>query len=287
MHNNKRLIPLPKDFAFDIFQTAGESQNNAVLGFHDCLEIDFVEAGGGFTVIEGKEFILKPGEFYIINNLERHVTVGDGSLKMLVILFDPVFIWQGNTFDYEYLRPFFDRNILFSNCVGSEDPLAPNLFEIIREIKQEWDGRQEGFRLVVKALLMKLLALLYRHFKLGGEISDDVKSFRKSYNRIRDVIYYINQNFNRDLTLDELAKVALMNKTYFSEFFKSVVQMNVSDYILNCRISSACSLLKTTDRDIIDISSDCGFKSISSFYKSFKKLSGVSPNQYRYSKRRM
>lgn len=285
MNYRKDLAALSKEFPFDfINNVTGVRDPKHILHFHDCLEINYVTEGYGVNFIEDQEFDMKPGDLYIINNLEHHMAFSDDqTLRMKIILFNPLLIWQSNSFDYEYLTPFFKRSIKFSNCISRENPLSKELAVIIMEIEYEWLYKKEGFRLITKALLMKLLGLLYRHFKLNGEIGCDVKSFHKSYDRIRNVLEYINDNYNKELSLDELAKIAMMNRTYFCSYFKQVMQMTVSDYIQTLRINHVCNYLRTTNREIIEICSDCGFKSLSNFNKLFKQYIKITPSEYRLS----
>jgi AraC-like DNA-binding protein len=130
-------------------------------------------------------------------------------------------------------------------------------------------------------MLMNLLAILYRHFKLKDEIGEDARKFRKSYDRIRGVVEYINGNFTREISLDELARVALMNRTYLSSYFKDIMNMNISEYIEVLRTNYACRMLKTTQKTITEISFDSGFNSVSYFNRIFKRFMNVSPNEFR------
>lgn len=280
----KDVITLPRDFPFAFYNSEVRAGREPVLHFHDCLEINYIEEGSGRNIIEDKQYDLKSGDFYIINNLEHHYAFTDSSLRMKIIVFDPRFIWQNNSFDYEYLTPFYKRNIRFSNCVKKENPLSSELTSIITEIESEWAEKQEGYRMIIKALLMKLLGVFYRYFKSNDELGEDIKAFQKSYDRIRDVIEYINDNYEKDLTLDDLSKVILMNKTYFSTYFKKIMGMNVSDYIEKIRVDSACNLLRTTNASIIDISMKSGFNNVTHFNRIFKKHTGYTPTGFRNSK---
>jgi len=281
MHFKKVIIPLPKDFSFDFSEGRGIIGDESVLHFHDCLEINYIESGNGVNIIENKRFKLEPGDFYIINNLERHYAYTNGNLRIKVISFDPKFIWQNSIFDYDYIKPFYNRGIHFSNRIGKENPLSGELLRIVKEIEYEWVNKQEGYKMIIKALLMKLLALFYRHFKTSDEIGKDIKSFHKSYDRIRDVVEYINDNYNKDLALEDLAKIALMNKSYLSTYFKKVMSMTISDYIEIMRINMACNQLKTSNFNIAEISSSVGFNNVSHFNKIFKKVMNMTPTQYR------
>jgi AraC-like DNA-binding protein len=281
LSSRKDVIPLSEEFPFNMFESSGVLDSSPILHFHDCLEINFVLEGTGINQIEGKQYHMTAGDFYIINNLEHHMSISEGNLKMLVIVFDPVFVWENNPRDYDYLQPFFNRNIYFSNRIEANNEYYEELSDIIKKLSKEWEKKQEGYRLVVKAMLMYLLAILYRHFKLKEEIGEDVRRFRKSYDRIRGVVEYINGNFTREISLDELARVALMNRTYLSSYFKEIMNMNISEYIEVLRINHACRLLKTTQKTITEVSFDCGFNSVSYFNRIFKKDMHISPNEFR------
>ncbi len=284
MRFRKDIIHLPADFPFDLFVASGTPDAEPVLHFHDCLEINYILEGGGFNFIESKRYELVPGDFYIINNLEHHMASTDGSLKMLVIIFDPIFIWMHNPFDYEYLKPFFDRNIKFSNRISKDNKVTEELAAGLGTIEQEWRARQEGYRLVIKSVLMKLLAVLYRNCTLNDEIGSDRRQFQKSYDRIRGVIEHINRNLDKKLELEELARIAFMNRTYFSSYFKKVMKISMSDYIEALRVNKAMHLLKVTNSSITEIGLACGYNDISHFNRVFRRLNSISPNEYRHGK---
>ena len=93
------------------------------------------------------------------------------------------------------------------------------------------------------------------------------------------VIFYIEQNYNADLTLEELSKVAGFSKYHFHRIFKSIVGENVSDYIRCVRLSSTTFKFKT-DKKITQIALDSGYETNSSFSKAFKKHFGVTPKEF-------
>jgi AraC-like DNA-binding protein len=278
----KDIILLPKEFAFDFFETEGSRlTDKPMLHFHDCLELNYIEEGNGINYIENNRYTLVPNDFYVINNLEHHMAVSAGFLKMKVIVFDPKLIWNNNPFDYEYLKPFYSRNILFSNRIASEDPLAPEILYLFKKIEREWLNRLEGYKMVIKGLLTELLAIFYRYFKTNNSFGEDTLSFHKSYDRLRDVLDYINNEPESDFTLDKLSGIALMNKTYFASYFKKVMNVTVFEFIENVRISYACMLLRTTGSNITDIAFQCGFNSVTHFNRIFKKHLLVAPVHFR------
>ena len=93
------------------------------------------------------------------------------------------------------------------------------------------------------------------------------------------VIFYIEQHYNEDLTLEELSKVASFSKYHFHRIFKSIVGENVSDYIRRVRLSSTTLKFKTNQK-ITEIALDSGYETNSSFSKAFKKYFGITPKEF-------
>ena len=99
--------------------------------------------------------------------------------------------------------------------------------------------------------------------------------------RIDKVISFLNKNYTRTINLDEIASFAAMNTSAFCRYFKSKTGKSFKNYILDMRIGFACKLLLMEDISISQLSSKCGFETISHFNKTFKKNTGYVPSQYR------
>ncbi|MEJ2436531.1 MAG: AraC family transcriptional regulator [Sulfurovaceae bacterium] len=96
---------------------------------------------------------------------------------------------------------------------------------------------------------------------------------------IYKVIYYIEQNYNDDLTLEELSKVAGFSKYHFHRIFKSIVGENLSDYIRRIRLSNTILKFKT-NLNITEIAQTSGYETNASFSKAFKKHFGITPKEF-------
>jgi AraC-like DNA-binding protein len=101
--------------------------------------------------------------------------------------------------------------------------------------------------------------------------------------RIDKIISYLNKNYTRNVSLDEIASFAAMNSSAFCRYFKSKTGKSFKNYILDMRIGFACKLLLMEDISISQLSSQCGFDTLSHFNKTFKKNTGYVPSQYRKS----
>ncbi|MDD5157014.1 GyrI-like domain-containing protein [Sulfurimonas sp.] len=96
---------------------------------------------------------------------------------------------------------------------------------------------------------------------------------------IYKVIYYIEQNYNNDLTLEELSKVASFSKYHFHRIFSSVIDENLSDYIRRVRLSSTTMKFKT-NLSITQIAQTSGYETHASFSKAFKKHFKITPKEF-------
>ncbi len=93
------------------------------------------------------------------------------------------------------------------------------------------------------------------------------------------VIFYIEQNYNYDLTLQELSKIAGFSKYHFHRIFKSIIGENLSDYIRRVRLSSTTLKFKTNQK-ITQIAINSGYETNASFSKAFKNHFGVTPKEF-------
>lgn len=273
----KANITFENKFKFSMFRS---TERQTLIHCHDCLEINLIEKGSGHYIIENNTYPIQEGDIFIINNSERHMAVHEGELTMIVLVFAPEFIWD-HPDEYDYLMPFFRRGVRFSNRIGNRVQSYQELSAYINKIADEHEEKKDGWQMIIKAALMLFLAELYRYYKDNSELENPGKDFQKSYDRIRGVIEHINQNFGEKLTLDELAALAHMNKTYLSTYFKEVMHIGIFEYIEQIRINYACTLLKASQLSVTEISFETGFNSVSYFNRMFKRIVGVSPKEYR------
>lgn len=104
-----------------------------------------------------------------------------------------------------------------------------------------------------------------------------------SYNsrRIEKVMEYLNRNFNKDITLNDAARLTSMTQVSFSRFFKAKTGHTFIDTLNEIRLGNATRLLMETTHGIAEIAYLCGFNNISNFNRIFKKRKGSTPKEFR------
>jgi YesN/AraC family two-component response regulator len=92
---------------------------------------------------------------------------------------------------------------------------------------------------------------------------------------------YITNHIYENITLSQLSKVLSVSSNYLSEKFKKEVGMTISEFIQKEKVEEAKRLLSSTNNSILDICVSLNFTDQSYFTKIFKKVTGITPNQYR------
>lgn len=101
-------------------------------------------------------------------------------------------------------------------------------------------------------------------------------------NTLNQIIDFIHDNYEQDISLAELAERFHMNYSYLSWYFKQRTNENLTAYINKVRVEKAKELLKYTDETISQISTKIGFSEHNYFSKVFKKFVGMTPIEYRH-----
>ena len=98
---------------------------------------------------------------------------------------------------------------------------------------------------------------------------------------IQEAIHFMEQNYQRDLSIEEIAAVCKLNRSYFSKLFKESKGCPPQEFLIRMRLAKASEMMKTTSMSIGDIAILCGYPNQLHFSRSFKQRYGVSPREWR------
>lgn len=98
---------------------------------------------------------------------------------------------------------------------------------------------------------------------------------------INEAVVYIQQNYHRDLTIDEVADFCKLNRNYFSRKFKKEMGCTPQEFLIHQRLTNAAELLQLTDLPIKAVAAQCGYPNQLHFSQAFKKRYGLPPQEWR------
>ena len=163
---------------------------------------------------------------------------------------------------------------------ANPDPL---LYGIGLALKQEVESENQNGQFYLDSLIATLITHLISHYTAEkNKFHKHTSSFPKQ--RIRQVINYIQDNLDRDLSLCELAASIHISPSYFSTLFKESTGISPHQYIIQCKIDRAKKLLQGDDMTIAKVACELGFSHQSHLNYHFKRLVGTTPKRFQNSK---
>lgn len=157
----------------------------------------------------------------------------------------------------------------------------PCLEHIFSELYAVPDSIKKGYYKV------KILELLL--FLSGMDLRDDQmeqRCFTKSQVGLaKDVCQYLTEHMDRRVTISELADIFHVSQTALKNSFKGVYGVSVYSYIREQKMQAAALMLRRTDRSVLEIAGMCGYDNGSKFAGAFRNVMGVTPNEYRNTKK--
>ena len=136
-------------------------------------------------------------------------------------------------------------------------------------------GSQVMFESYARIFLVKLIL----KYGLQKEEYDFSKSFTaKQYKQVLD---YIAVNYGKNILLEEMAAEASLSPSHFARLFKQTIGQSPYQFLMTYRIEQAKKMLDKPNTLMIDIALHCGFSDQAHFSRTFKKIEGTTPKQYR------
>lgn len=258
------------DFPFHIISHTDKLGTYSVPHhWHDEIEIIYLEYGHINIYCNEQEYILSPGDFYVVNTNELHHILGVTPSLHHAIIFHPKLL-DFNFFDKTeetYIKPITSGHSKFVSQIYQDTKYTDVLSTLTKTDYQNY--------LTIKILLYTLINHFYQENNIQVDFQPD------KYNDLKKVILFIQNNYNTSLTLEMIANQLMISPNHLCKYFKKKMGMTVFQYINQYRINRAIYHLLHTDLSVIDIALDCGFDNISYFIRTFKNVTGTTPKQYR------
>ena len=178
-------------------------------------------------------------------------------------------VLQSQQFDGQMLADWFNQ-VLEAGIFGIQQngPIIEGFAEEMEERFWRCTDTQDVFQLLSSAVLQEMLRL------------KEEKALRES-RPIAEAKHYIQQHFHESIRLEDVSNAVGFNATYFSALFKKETGQNFVDYLTALRINKSKALLCREGLSVQDVAEMVGYSDLKYFSRLFKKITGVSPSDYK------
>jgi len=269
-----------ESFFIGIFQ---DNLEKSTWHYHNTFEISFITEGSGKRIVADSIEDFQPGDLVFIGQDLPHVWIADKEQRTP----------SNRTLEMVFLQ--FTSNVL------SPPMLALPEF---RNLKRALEFSERGIHIVgqtlneVSEIMLQLPYLksfdrmlhFFKMMDIIGKSESNIplaseeylnKRFRSGNNRIAAIHEYLMNNYREEVNLKRLAGLVNMAEGSLCRFFKVNMGKTVFEYLNQLRIEFACKLLMDQNLSVLEVCLDSGFNNLSHFNKQFRKVTGVTPTEYR------
>ncbi len=264
---------------FKIFHIKDKKNITFEYHHHDFNKIIIFIKGDVTYFIEGKSYKLKPWDILFINNNEIHKPQVNPNeyYERIVIWIQPNFMDKYSSLNSNLLKCFEVAIENKYNLLRLNQASINNIKSFVNQIKETEVGNEFGNDILKNALFLQLMVLINRLF-LNSDKNNNMEDIKYDKS-IENILNYINDNIDKDLSIDNIATTFFTSKYYLMRKFKTQTGSSIHSYIIKKRLILARSLI-SKGYSMSEASTKCGFNDYSSFVRAFKKVYGVSPRNY-------
>ncbi len=265
------------DKQFEIFHYRDQKMETVGIHHHDYYEVYFLLGGSVSFQVEGKLFLVEPGDLLLINPQELHqAQVGQNAVYERYVL------WLSRSYLEQLGGGQCDLSACFDQAAsGHTNLLRPDkvhraiLQDLLKNVNAEFYGEDADSRLYAQSLLTQFLVEVNRLTRSSVQKSKKAEE----PDLISRVLAYIGTHYQESLTLADIASEFYVSKYYLAHEFSARVGTSVYRYITFRRLMQAKELI-SSGMTPGAVYQNCGFGDYANFYRAFKAEYGISPREY-------
>lgn len=270
----------PFDFGCHKYFTNEVSEKKEIFP----LEITLIIKGNIKYSVENEHFVAKENQYYV-SSPQSFISENKFEVKMENVTTSNTI--EGITFQQPFLRELREKQGIPKAWGPYDfDPTPTSIPSWLSEWRQKFHkeifDNSSPDPLLFEAMITELYyKLLVNHF---NTIIDKLKKHKpqKNYDsRIQKAIEYIEKNYNKEISLDEISTSCGISKIHFIDVFKKETGVTPGKYLTSYRIEKAMELIKDKKKTIEEIAFEVGYKHANSLLNAFLSIKGTSPSKFR------
>ncbi len=279
-HLEEIILNKDESFFIGIFQ---DNLEKSTWHYHSNFEISFITEGSGKRIVADSVEEFHPGDLVFIGRNLPHVWIADKdqialsnrTLEMVFLQFTSDVICQHmlSLPEFKYIQKaliFSERGIQITGKTLNE----------VSELMLQMPYLKSLDKMIHFLRIMDLIGRSDSLIPLASKNYMETR-FTTENTRIAAIHDYLMRNYRDKIKLSNLSEIINMAEGSLCRFFRQKMGMTIFQYLNKIKVDFACKLLIDTDMNIIDICFDSGFNNLSHFNKQFKKITGLTPKEYR------
>lgn len=242
------------------------------LHWHREPEIIYVIEGQAECPHNGEVVVVDEGDFIFFNSEDVHLVrpVSGTTVKLVCI-----------QLSFEYMRVFCKPidSVIFD--VTNKPEAKPAIIEILKKFAEIDVTSDDYASLLHISYVNKIYYVLMKYCICFRRASNSMVIPKRDFSYAKTAIAYINENFKREIPLDEISSVVNLSPSYFSKYFKNVTQVSFSEYLANLRLENAIQDMLSKNSTVSAAALENGFANVKSFITQCKKVYDCTPAQYK------
>lgn len=250
--------------------------------WHGQVEVNVPFDGDVEYLINNEVVQIKQGHITLFWACTPHQLTHTGNCQKMAIINLPMHLFLSWPLDRQLINHITHGLVIRSLTAQQLSP-----FEV-----QRWQQELSSPNEQIRQLTVDEIGLMLKRLSLSGwepiQVNKMARIRSKGNNVSRHAQFYVSQmlefigtRFDQALTIEQVAEHVKLNPNYAMGIFQRVMQLTMKQYITAMRINHVRALLSDTNKSILDIALTAGFHSSSSFYSTFNKYVGMSPQNYR------
>lgn len=247
--------------------------------YHDSYEIAFYIEAKLNIFIRNTNYVISGGDIVFINEYDIHKVIYSKDMRYIryVINFKRDFV-------IDILNALRIEGILDSLQDRDNKKVSINLkqtraleesFRVLYNTYRESDvGNSELHNADIKT---QLISILIKINDLYSQNKTVIHTYDKKDYLVQQIVNYIDINYSKPINLDLLEREFYVSKFHISHVFKALTGFTVLEYTLQRRVLEAKKMLCEGNREILDVSLDCGFNNLQNFYRAYKRIMHETP----------
>ncbi len=169
--------------------------------------------------------------------------------------------------------------MLYADSVRDPHHSYRDLRDILQEMTAEYIMHTHKSHAIIDSLMLRLLDCLIENYQVTqGQIDANENDMDA---RMQQIMQYIISHIHEEINLSELANEMYVSTSTLSRVFKKSTGIYFAEYVMRMRVRTSLELLRNSNQNMIQVAMNCGFSTSAAFNRSFKKVTGMMPSEYR------